>query len=90
MSIKLAPTRAGIPDRLILLPGGGLHLVELKTTTGAVRPIQAVFHERAAALGVHVAVLRGRGEILAWLRDRLDATLPPERDKDTRNRRHAG
>lgn len=68
MVLKIAPTQAGAPDRLVLLPGGSINLVELKTETGTVRDIQRVWHERASTLGVAVYVLRGRGEVMSWLR----------------------
>lgn len=66
--VKLAPTVRGLPDRLVLLPGGFIHLVELKTETGALSPVQQVWHDRAAQLGVHVHVLYGEAEIRRWVR----------------------
>ena len=74
---KLAPTRWGVPDRLVLLPGGRLYLVELKTVSGAVRPAQKVWHQRALALGVEVVVLHGHTQIDQWLL-RKAATLEAE------------
>lgn len=66
---KLAPTRAGVPDRLVLMPGGHIYLVELKTSTGPVRDIQKVWHERARRrCGVEVIILRGQKEIETWIR----------------------
>lgn len=68
-TIKLAPTEAGAPDRLVVSPWGAMHLVELKTETGVLRPIQVAFHDRMAGLGVQVAVLYGRDDIDRWIRD---------------------
>jgi len=67
---KLAPTVKGMPDRLVLLPGGEVHLVELKAADGTVSPAQRVWHDRAAALGTRVVVLYGWQDILGWLRQR--------------------
>lgn len=67
MAIKLMPTHAGVPDRLVLMPGGRMFLVELKTETGKVREIQKLWHQRARLLGTEVLVLRGRDEVLAWI-----------------------
>ena len=72
ISLKLMPTKSGAPDRLVLLPGNPIFLVELKTESGPLRPIQQLWHSRAADLGVVVPVLRGRGEVLSWLRSRCD------------------
>jgi len=67
ISIKIAPLMAGVPDRLVLLPGGRTYLVELKTEVGQVSHIQRVWHDRAGEIGHHVYVLHGKEEVLAWL-----------------------
>lgn len=67
LAFKLAPTVAGIPDRMVLGPGGRLWLVELKTETGKLSPIQELWHARAAELGHDVAVLYGREQVDAWV-----------------------
>lgn len=75
--VKLAPTEKGVPDRLVLLPGGRMYLVELKTDVGRTSAAQDLWHERAADLGTRVWVLHGRREIDAWINARaaaLDAT----------------
>lgn len=69
-SYKLAPIDAGIPDRLVLLPGGRVELVELKAEGGKLRRVQEVWHDRAAKLGTPVTVLAGKAEIDAWVADR--------------------
>lgn len=68
MSIKMLAVTAGTPDRLVLMPGGRLYLVELKTKTGRLRPIQRVWHSRAADLGTEVVVLHGAEEVKEWVR----------------------
>ena len=67
IAVKLAPTVAGVPDRLILLPGGRHYLVELKADGGRVSPVQVLWHQRSAAIGHPVVVLTGRAEVDAWL-----------------------
>lgn len=69
MCVKLAPIDAGTPDRMVILPGGRLYLVELKTETGRVRPIQKVWHARAAKLGVKVVILHGVRGVDVWLEE---------------------
>lgn len=82
--IKIAPINRGIPDRLVILPGGGMYLVELKTTTGALSPAQRVWRSRLAALEVQVYVIRSGKDTRDWLRERLselsvDRTLGAQR-----------
>jgi hypothetical protein len=67
LAVKLAPTIAGIPDRLVLWPNGKFHLVELKTVTGKRRAIQIHRHKELLAMGHEVVVLYGEQDILDWL-----------------------
>lgn len=67
IAVKLMPTVAGIPDRLVLWPGGRAELVELKTVPGRLAPAQTLWHARAAAIGHPVTVLRGPDEIRKWV-----------------------
>lgn len=75
MSVKLAPTMAGFPDRMVLWPGGRIDLVELKTKTGATRRIQEIWHHRAAKLGTDVKIIRGESELKHYLADRQQASV---------------
>lgn len=67
-AVKLAPTEKGVPDRLVLLPGGRVYLVELKAVDGRVSAAQALWHERSAELGTRVQLLVGRAGVDRWLR----------------------
>lgn len=69
MAVKLAPTVAGIPDRLVIWPSGRFHLVELKTKSGSLRAIQVHRHAQLKEMGHNVVVLRGEQEIIDWLDD---------------------
>lgn len=70
---KLAPTVAGIPDRLVLLPGGGIYLVEMKQQSGALRPAQRAWHAHAERLGTPVYVLWSKQDVDSFLSGVLDA-----------------
>ena len=73
MAIKQPATRAGVPDRTVLLPGGLVKFVELKKSGEKPSAIQLEIHRRMRALGADVVVLAGLGEILAWLDDQREA-----------------
>lgn len=64
---KLAPTRKGMPDRLVALPGGRMHLVELKAEDGRLSPAQKLVHAQLAQVGILVHVLYGEAELLDWV-----------------------
>lgn len=77
MTWKLAPTRSGIPDRLVIFPENRLFLVELKRETGALSPIQCVMHDRLReTFHVDVVTLFGRAMAIEWLRSVVDAAHP--------------
>jgi len=65
--MKVMPVVRGYPDRLVLLPVGRLFLVETKAPDGALRPDQRVFIDRAAAIGVEVAVLYTTRQVDEWV-----------------------
>lgn len=57
-AIKLLPFQvAGLPDRMVLLPGGKMFFVEVKTTGEKTRPIQNVIHRKLRRLGFTVEVV---------------------------------
>lgn len=53
----VSPGRKGVPDRLVILPGGRLVFVECKAPGQKPRPDQQREHERLRALGCEVVVL---------------------------------
>ena len=52
---------------MVIIPGGGILLVELKTETGRLSPAQREWHRRASVLGVHVYVVKGPKEVKQWI-----------------------
>lgn len=65
----------GIPDRLILLPGGRAIFIELKTEKGRVKPVQSAFQKILQNLGFTSLIIRGISEteefIHAYLEDSI-------------------
>ena len=49
----VSPGRAGVPDRLVLLPGGRCFFVELKRPGGKLRPLQEFWKEKLEAMGAY-------------------------------------
>lgn len=65
-AIKLLPSVAGLPDRIVLLPGGRIFFVELKAPDGRVAVHQTVVHGRLASLGFPVLVLSTVDSVKDW------------------------
>ena len=57
----------GIPDRLVILPGGRHVWVELKTDKGRTSKIQKAVHRKLLKLGCEVEVLYGKDQMREWL-----------------------
>ena len=63
-AVKLtSPGTAGMPDRLLLLPGGRALLVELKAPEGKLRPIQQRRHQQLKNLGFTVHTINSQQQI---------------------------
>nr|DAT60114.1 MAG TPA: Nuclease [Caudoviricetes sp.] len=56
----VSPGNDGVPDRIIILPGGLVVFAELKDENGRLRPNQRVQIERMRKLGASVSVVTGK------------------------------
>lgn len=65
----VSPGRAGVPDRIVLLPGGGVIFVELKTTRGKPTELQKRTQQLLRELGMDVRILHGTVEVNEFLQE---------------------
>lgn len=65
----ISPGHAGVPDRIVFLPGGKLILVELKTTTGRPSAQQLKMQRTLQSLGFKSYIVYGADEVQALLED---------------------
>ncbi len=65
----VSPGNSGVPDRIVIWPGGKVDFVELKTTTGHLGPVQNAQIRRLKALGARVFVVYGRHEADTYLQN---------------------
>ena len=59
----ISPGYDGMPDRIILLPGGRVAFVEVKAKERKPRPLQLHRHEALRRLGFRVFVVDGASQI---------------------------
>ena len=64
-----SPGNSGVPDRLVLLPGGRVIFVELKTEKGKLSPLQIEIHNQLRALGMDVRTLYGKTYVDGFLEE---------------------
>ena len=53
----VSPGFDGVPDRIVLLPGGKIGFVEVKALGGKLRPLQLARHKTLIKLGFRVYVI---------------------------------
>lgn len=63
----VSPGAAGVPDRVVCLPGGEVHFVELKTKDGVLSALQKRQIKKLRELGQTAVVLRGEDEVKHYL-----------------------
>lgn len=63
----VSPAHRGVADRLIVLPGGQVWFVEVKTETGRLSKLQEVFRSEINALGGNYICVYGAKEVDQWL-----------------------
>lgn len=74
MSVKfVSPGLDGVPDRLVLLPGGKLAFVELKAPGKKMRPLQISRAKQLTALGFRV-YCADRKEMIGGILDEIQGT----------------
>lgn len=64
-----SPGNPGVPDRIVILPGGATIYVELKTEIGRLAKIQKWQIEELRRRGAVVRVLKGMDQVLAFLEE---------------------
>ena len=74
----VSPSRAGVPDRIVILPHDTVIFVELKTDGGKVSALQQITLDEIRARGVMAAVVVGESGLLAFL-DLCDSILTLKR-----------
>lgn len=68
MSLKLECPVAGVPDRLVILPGGRIVFVELKQERGKLSKVQEMMIDRLSNMGCDVRVLYGMEQVERFVR----------------------
>lgn len=64
-----SPSTRGVPDRIVILPGGRVIFVELKTEKGRLSEIQKHVIGEMTKLGAEGCVLRGLDGVETFLRE---------------------
>jgi hypothetical protein len=65
----VSPGRVGVADRIVMLPGGVVWFVELKTVKGRLSPLQQVFAADMRRMGMNYIVIRSKEEVDQWILD---------------------
>ena len=74
----VSPSMSGLPDRMVLLPGGRVSFVELKAEGEKPRPLQTAVHRIFAGLGFHVYVIDSKSGVEAYVNEISEEVGEPE------------
>ena len=75
-AIKLIPDQVkGLPDRLVLLPGGRVYFVELKSAGQKLRPLQDKIHKRLELMCFEVLVIDSIEKVDAFIYKVLENSI---------------
>lgn len=69
----ISPNNAGVPDRIVIYPGGRVDFIELKTLSGRLSPLQARQIEKLKRIGANVDIVVGLAGADAYLEKVRDA-----------------
>jgi hypothetical protein len=72
----VSPSNRGVSDRIVCLPDGSTHFIELKRPGGKVSPLQLMFAREMMTLGQSYDVLWSKEEVDKWILDHTN-TKPP-------------
>lgn len=64
----VSPGFSGVPDRIIILPGGRILFVEVKRPGGKLRPRQQRVHDQMRSLGCEVITVDDADEMIRILK----------------------
>lgn len=67
----VSPGNNGVPDRIVIMPGGRVVFVELKATGRKPTQLQQYQHERLRALGCDVRVIDSREGVDELMREMI-------------------
>lgn len=73
----VSPNNPGVPDRIVIMPGGRVFFVELKTQWGRLSSLQKWQRKRYEGVGAQVRCVRGMDGAKAFveeLRDGIQTT----------------
>lgn len=77
----VSPGNNGVPDRMVIFPGGKIIFAELKTATGRLSKLQKMQIRMLTHYGCDVRVLYGMDDVQAFL-DEMTARMMEERYAD--------
>lgn len=78
----VSPGNRGVADRIVILPGGQIYFVELKTEIGELSRIQKWQRKRYMGLGVNYRVLYGMADVEEFLSELSAIAKAGERGGD--------
>ena len=71
----VSPSNRGVSDRIVCLPDGTTHFIELKRPGGKVSPLQDMFAREMASLNQSYDILWSKEEVDKWISDHTNMMI---------------
>lgn len=68
-AIKFLPSLTGLPDRIVLMPHGGIWFVELKSVGKTLRPPQRLWKQRLMNLGFNWRLIDSEETLITFINE---------------------
>ena len=65
----VSPGNDGVPDRIVIFPGGEIYFIELKADGGRIRPLQKIQIDLLLNLGQYAGVVKGMNGLIRFFRE---------------------
>ena len=72
----VSPSNRGVSDRVVCLPDGTTHFIELKRPGGKLSPLQRQFAAEMAVLNQSYDCIWSKEEVDKWISDHTSTTPP--------------
>lgn len=69
-----SPSNRGVPDRLVIAPGGRVYFVELKSSKGRLSPLQRISIQKLIDQGCEVRIINSKRGVLEFVEEVTRAT----------------
>lgn len=70
-----SPGVRGVPDRIVIIPGGHIYFIELKAPGEKLRPLQEAVHKKLKSLKCNVLTIDSKETVDKFIREVINVVI---------------